>query len=115
MVTNEIKEKPLTDSQKHARHMAHMSNQRMYLAYIHGSIAVSSVAVALKNKFIFMFALYTLVMSSFQYWSYDQSIRDNDKRVNRLFQRWYPLTLVVFAIGMLYLQYMKSNNNTLLN
>ena len=82
------------------------ANQRTYLAYTRTGLAISGVAAATGNWWIFLYGISILIISTYQYVKLEDSLSNNDII---LINQKYMLVYTVLGLLTIFLQFRSKN------
>ena len=80
-----------------------LSNQRTYLSYMRTGFAISIIAEKFKKKYIVIFGIIMIIISSIQYYLINKNLK-NDIKINNYFN-YIPLLSMILSLLILYVQY----------
>ena len=83
-----------------------LANQRTYLAYMRTGFAISAIAGVSQKKWIFIFGVCMIILSSIQYVSFNNKVTNKLNPYNHLADM-IPLLYIIIALGTLYLEFIK--------
>lgn len=81
-----------------------LANQRTFLAYMRTGLAISVLAKTFKKKYIFLFGIFMIVTSTFQYIVINRNIDTNSDRNSTIYDNM-PILYGVMGLIVIYLQY----------
>ena len=84
-----------------------LANQRTYLAYMRTGFAISALAGSFKKKYLVLFGIVMIILSTIQYYLLNVSINNDDKLKNMEYYNLIPLIYIILSLIILYLQYKK--------
>lgn len=93
------------NSNELAKTRTKLANQRTYLAYVRTGFSIASIAGVFKKKYIALFGLLMIIISSIQYIIILKHI-NNNKLINQIIH-FIPISYLVISTLVLYLQFYK--------